>query len=257
MDVVLARHPAPLPARPAFAPARFETPVVRAHYEVRPGRGIVHAGDPADAVLRIERGLVKLVSQTMAGQDRIVAVLGAGDTLGAFEVLAGRPHAVDAVALTRGSLAVVDADTYRRHLRHDAAAALALVDTLGARVHAAWEDLTNVYLPVETRLAGALLDLSERFAEPAAHGRSVLRCGLNHHAFAALIGAQRGSVSAAMKTFREAGVATGARGTYVIDVGRLRRFAPPRPVPAHPTWQAPVAVRSASAPASRPASAAT
>ncbi len=256
MDTVVARPQTPT-AHLAFAAARPQTPGLRSRYDLRPGRAIVHAGDPADAVLLVERGLVKLVSQTAAGQDRILAVLGAGDMLGAFEALTARSHAVDAVALTRGSIAVLDADAYRRHLRHDAAAALALVDTLGARVHAAWEDLTNVYLPVETRLAGALLDLTERFAEPTGHGRSVLRCGLNHHAFAALIGAQRGSVSAAMKTFREAGVASGARGTYVIDVGRLRRFAPSRPAPAHPAWRTPTPLRSASAPACHPASAAT
>jgi CRP/FNR family transcriptional regulator, cyclic AMP receptor protein len=249
MDHAVPRPRAPRGAQPSFGAPRTETPAVRARFDVRPHQAIHHTGDPADAVLRVERGMVKLVAQTAAGQDRIVAVLGAGDTLGAFEVLSGRPHAVDAVALTRGALAVLDADAFRRHLKSDPHAALALVDTLGERVHRAWGDLTNAYLPVEARLAGALFALAERFAEPAAHGRRVLRCGLNHHAFAALIGAQRGSVSAAMKTFREAGVASGARGTYVIDIAGLALLAPPTGGPAERS----LAVGSSPFPATGPA----
>lgn len=231
MEPAIARPIAvPRPGPRVFAPAHPEVLHVRARDDVRARRTIAHAGDPADAVFRIERGLVKLVAPTVTGQERIVAVLGVGDTLGAFEVLTGSPHVVDIVALTDGSLSVMDAEAFRRHLTHDRQAALALVDELGRCRHAAWEDLTNAYLPVRTRLADALVRLAKRFSEPALHGRRVLRCGLNHHGFAALVGAQRGSVTAAMKGFREAGVAVGARGTYVIDVAGLGAYSTVRAV---------------------------
>lgn len=242
--------PAPQrPARPTPYVVRPEASDVSTRRDFAPRRTLVHAGDDGDAVLHLERGLVKLVGRTAEGQDRIVTVLGAGDGVGASEAMSGRPHGVDVVALTSVSVAYVDREAFRRRLAHDPEAAFVLIDLLGRQVRSAWDDLTNAYLPVQTRLAGAILELARRFGEPSPSGRVVVRSGLNHHAFASLIGAQRASVSATMKEFRQAGAATGARGTYVIDVARLAGFAPPAddaadlsawlPSPARaPTWSA-------------------
>jgi hypothetical protein len=144
----------------------------------RRGETLQHAGDCAD-VARIERGLVKLVAPAFDGRDRILAVLGAGDLLGAEAALGGRALAADAVALSAVATVACDRDAFLAGLRTD----------------------------------------------PGHDGRRVLSSGLNHQAWASLIGAQRASVSVAMAEFRRARAAFGARGTYTIDLARLRPFA--------------------------------
>ena len=213
-NVTLAR------TRHALCPDR---PSLRAY---RPRAAIVHAGDAADAVVRIERGLVKLVARTPAGYDRIVVVLGPGDRLGVPEAVGGWRHGLDAIALTDVVVARTEREAFRRLLADDAEAALAQLGALGSGLRCAWGDLAASYLPVAARLARTLVDLTSRFGEPAPGGRRLLRCGMSHHALAEFVGAQRPSVSAAMAAYRAAGAAAGSRGTYLIDPDALAAFAP-------------------------------
>lgn len=190
----------------------------------RRGETLQHAGDCAD-VARIERGLVKLVAPAFDGRDRILAVLGAGDLLGAEAALGGRALAADAVALSAVATVACDRDAFLAGLRTDPERATAVAQSLARRLHAAWADQSRAYRPVQERLAAAMVDLAERFGDPGHDGRRVLSSGLNHQAWASLIGAQRASVSVAMAEFRRARAAFGARGTYTIDLARLRPFA--------------------------------
>lgn len=212
-------------------------PAVRRSY--RRGETLLHAGDAGD-VLRIEGGLVKLVVPACDGRDRVLAVLGTGDLLGAEAALAGAAATADVVAL--GDVVVVARDraAFLADLREDPERALTVARSVSLRLRAAWDDQARAYRPVRERLAALLLDLAMRFGEPGHDGRRVLRCGLNHHGLGALIGAQRASVSVAMAGFRRAHAAVGARGTYTVDLVRLRTLAgEAAPAPAAPPRQAP------------------
>lgn len=213
-----ATHPV---ARPE--PSSSVAPPVR-HVALRAGHVLAHAGDPVDVVATVVAGLVRVVGRTADGQERVVAVLGPGDAVGLAAAVGGGRHEADAVALGDVVVALEPAAAAAARLRHDPTAALALVGRLDARVRDAWADLTATYLPVEARLAAALVRLATRHGEIGRDGRGVLRCGLSHQGFAALVGAQRASVSVAMASFRRAGAAVGARGRYRVDLARLRPF---------------------------------
>ena len=208
---------------------RFDAPApqaeprgVRRRY--RRGETLMHAGDAGDA-LKIEHGLVMLVVPAFDGRDRILAVVGAGDLLGAEAALGHHALVADAVALSAVTAVAWDRAAFVADLRTDPERMLAVARSVALRLRAAWDDQARAYRPVQERLAAAMLDLALRFGEPGHDGRRVLSCGLNHHALAALIGAQRASVSVAMAEFRRARAAVGARGTYTIDPRRLRALA--------------------------------
>ena len=190
----------------------------------RRGETLLHAGDAGD-VLRIERGLVKLVVPAFDGRDRVLAVVGAGDLLGAEAALGHEAHVADAVALGAVTVVACDRTAFLTDLRSDPERAVAVAQSVVQRLRAAWDDQARTYRPVHERLAAAMVDLAHRFGEPGHDGRRVLSCGLDHQALASLIGAQRASVSVAMGEFRRAHAAAGARGTYTIDVARLRELA--------------------------------
>jgi CRP-like cAMP-binding protein len=190
----------------------------------RRGETLLHAGDTGD-VLRIERGLVKLVVPSFDGRDRVLAVLGAGDVVGIEAALGGGALLADAVALGAVTAVAHDRASFLDDLQRDPERALAAARDVAARLHGAWTDQARAYRPVAERLAAVMVELAQRFGEPGRGGRRVLHCGLNHHAFAALVGAQRGSVSGAMAEFRRTGAAVGARGTYTIDTARLLALA--------------------------------
>ncbi len=215
-------HPSP-PILRFDAPVRLgDARAVRRRY--RRGETLLHAGDVGD-VLKIEQGLVKLVVPAFDGRDRILAVVGAGDLLGVEAALGHETLVADAVALGTVTATACDRATFVTDLRSDPVRAVAVAQSVVRRLRAAWDDQACAYRPVQERLAAAMVDLAQRFGEPGHDGRRVLSCGLNHQAFAALIGAQRASVSVAMAEFRRAHAAAGARGTYTIDVVRLRELA--------------------------------
>ncbi len=211
-----------LPFPPTTLGRPTDTGVARHRY--RRGETLLHAGDASD-VLRIEYGLVKLVVPAFDGRDRILAVLGAGDLLGAESALGGHALVADAVALGDVTAVARDRATFLADLRRDPESAVSVARSVALRLSAAWDDQARTYRPVVERLAAVMVELTQRYAEPGHGGRQVLRCGLNHHALAALIGAQRASVSTAMAEFRRSRAAVGARGTYTIDLVRLRELA--------------------------------
>lgn len=219
--------PASITARPSVRPdSASPFGPHRRQVSLRAGRALAHAGDPVDDVATVVAGLVRVVGRTVDGQERVVAVLGPGDAVGLAAAVRGGRHAADVVALGDVVAALEPAADAVARLHRDPAAALALVGRLDALVSDAWENLTAAYLPVEGRLAAALVRLATRHGEIGRDGRGLLRCGLSHQDFAALVGAQRASVSVAMATFRRAGAAAGARGRYRVDLARLRRFVP-------------------------------
>lgn len=63
------------------------------------GQAIFHAGDPADCFHSLVRGRVKIVRTQPSGKEVILAILGAGDPVGAVAVYRGMPFPANAEAL--------------------------------------------------------------------------------------------------------------------------------------------------------------
>jgi len=190
-----------------------------------PGDALCVAGDPVDTLHHVLSGHLKLVRPTEDGNERIVAVLGAGDVVGAAILQRGARHGVDTVAITEVETRPSSRDEVLRSVLASPEAATTLTGALAAQLHAAWSLLEEVYLPVRCRLARALLDLADRFAVPSPNGMRTLRSRVSHDDLAAMIGAQRVSVSNAMAALRDEGVIAGARGVYRIDAAGLASIA--------------------------------
>jgi len=65
----------------------------------RKGARIIVQGDHSDTVFLSLSGLVKVTLDTPDGREIVLAVLGAGELLGEFEVIEGRPHVRRALSL--------------------------------------------------------------------------------------------------------------------------------------------------------------
>jgi len=191
----------------------------------RPGEALCLTSDPVDTLHRVLSGHLKLVRATEDGNERIVSVLGAGDVVGATVLMHGARHGVDAVAITEVRTRPSSRDEVLRSIQRSPEAAADLTGALAAQLLAAWSQLEEVYLPVRCRLARALLGLADRYAVPSPDDMRTLRSRLSHDDLAAMIGAQRVSVSNAMAELRYEGVIEGARGVYRIDAAGLAAIA--------------------------------
>lgn len=184
------------------------------------GKGAVlyRAGDPADTVFRLEQGLVKLAIDVFTGRERIIAVAGPGDLIGALapgsDVLREGAEALSVSVMA----SVVPRDQAER-LEGD------LFRAAGDQLLRLTDALEDAELPVPARLARTLLRLGDRFGHVGEDGRVRLTLPITHDNFAAMVGAARETTTGVLGDMRHRGVLLGTRGRYQYQRDALQDFA--------------------------------
>lgn len=176
-------------------------------------------GDPAETVYRVVEGLVKLSVTVANGKERILAVAGPGEPIGA--IAADQPRYLEsATGLSpRVRVRVVPRRDAAEILDHE------LSRATGAQLVRAYQALEDTELPVPARLARALLRLGARFGTSSADGSVRLTLPLTHENFASMVGAARETTTAVLGEMRDEGVISGTRGRYRFERERLHRYA--------------------------------
>lgn len=191
----------------------------------RRGDVLFHAGAPATALHLVTNGQVKLVLPTSDGNERILAVLGEGELIGASFLLQAGHYRVDAVAVCDTTTCLLGREQFLRLASERPELLFGFSGMLMERLFHAWDLLGTSYAPVQTRLARVLLEQSEHFGRSQADGWLELTTSLNHEEMAAMIAATRVSVSGAMNELRRLGALQGTRGRYRIHLPSLRTLA--------------------------------
>ena len=91
-------------------------------------------GDPADQVLVLETGRVKVTVPTSAGTDAVLTFRGPGALLGEQALVDQRPRSANVVAIEPVELLVVAASTFRAYLARHPDVALAMLAMLSTRL---------------------------------------------------------------------------------------------------------------------------
>ena len=176
------------------------------------GKTIVHCekdqvlfaqGDPADAVLYIQSGKIKMTVVSERGKEAVVALLEIGSFFGEGS-LAGQPRRLfTATALTKGNVLRIAKEEMVRVLRTEPAFAARFMSYLLQRNSRVEEDLVDqLFNSSEKRLARVLLLLAnvgkDREPEP-------ILPKISQEVLAEMIGTTRSRVSFFMNKFRKLG----------------------------------------------------
>ena len=182
------------------------------------GEALYRTGDPADAVFRVDEGLLKIALEVPGGRERIVAVAGPGDLLGAV---------VPDPVLSEGAEALSPCVRVRVVPRDEAERAFgpALANAAGDRLRDLRSVVEDGELPVSARLARTLLRLGRRFGQSADDGSVRITLPLTHENFASMVGAARETTTALLGEMRRDGLLAGTRGRYVFEREAMRDFA--------------------------------
>jgi CRP-like cAMP-binding protein len=190
------------------------------------GEYLLRQGEPADHVLLLRTGLVKVLSVSPAGGQTILALRGPGQLLGELGSIDGAPRSAAVIALEPVVAHSVSVERFRTFLRTEPEAAFGLLCTLVERLRSSdRQRLEFGSMTVPQRLAGLLLDLARPVPGPGGPS-SALRVTLSQKELAEAVGASLEACAKAMRTLREAGVVDTARRSVVVrDVPGLVRLA--------------------------------
>ncbi len=165
---------------------------------------IFSQGDPADTILYIQRGTVKLSVLSQTGKEAVVGMLDSGDFFGEG-ALAGQPvRLATATTLTASRILVVAKSQMIRMLHQQHALSDRFIAHMLSRNNRLEEDLVDqLFNASEKRLARTLLLLA-RYGKPDGPRRVLPR--ISQEVLAEMVGTTRSRVNFFMNKFRKLGL---------------------------------------------------
>lgn len=190
------------------------------------GEALFIERDPADAVLVLRSGRVKLSCVTDAGREAVLGIREPGDLIGEMSAIDDAPHMATARALEPVEVLAVSSDAFVAFLERTPGVALVLVRMLNRRLRDADRKRTE-FVAQDTvgRVCSRLVELADRFGEDDGDGVHI-DLTITQEELAGWTGSSREAVIRALRTLRELGwIATRRRGITLLDVEMLRRRA--------------------------------
>jgi len=193
------------PAKPVFDPDAFLATLDggRSTSSLKKDRVVFEQGAPANAVLYIQKGKIKILVTSEQGKEAVVAILDAGDFFGEG-CLIGQPlRLASAVAVTDCTIVRIEKTAMVRVLHEEPRFAEKFMHHLLTRNSRVDEDLVDqLFNSSEKRLARLLLLLANFGKE----GRpEAVTTKISQETLAEMIGTTRSRVSHFMNKFRKLG----------------------------------------------------
>jgi CRP/FNR family cyclic AMP-dependent transcriptional regulator len=191
------------------------------------GASVLIAEQPGEAVYVIVSGSVKVHALRPDGTEVVLAVLGAGETLGEMSVADSLGRSAGVLTLEETTLLWMDRRTFGASVASSAVLSRNLSKILSKRVRVANARLIAMAsLDVPGRIASQLLSLAREYGQKSPEGRRI-PMRLTQSDLAALVGASRVSVNQAMGRLRKRGaISVGEGGRLIVrDEEALSRRA--------------------------------
>lgn len=190
------------------------------------GAFVFRQGEPAGVYYLILEGLVKGVQSSPEGAEIILHVLGPGELIGALPTLGGPAYPGSAVALTRLAALAIKAGDFEQLLHKHPQLTINLLKAAAAVIQETLIRLREACtLPVEQRIARALLRLVDRFGEPCSEG-TALDVPLTRRDLAGLSGTTLYTVSRTLRGWERRGwLRCERRRLVLLDHGAIERLS--------------------------------
>jgi CRP/FNR family cyclic AMP-dependent transcriptional regulator len=210
----------------AGLPAEFSGKLLAGERMVtlREGETLFERGDAGDGCYWLRRGVVTVSIASAEGEQRILAILGAGAIVGELAMIDGLPRSATVRAVRDCVLTFVSrvafADMMRRHPELYSDIAM----TLAARLRQSDEDMVALsFLTVRARVARALLEFARHLGESVGSGRIRIQYNVTHSQLAAMAGVARESVSRTLSGWSRQKILEGSsRAGYVVAEAGLK-----------------------------------
>jgi CRP/FNR family transcriptional regulator, cyclic AMP receptor protein len=192
----------------------------------RPEVLIAH-GDPADRVIVIVEGRVKVSIPTPAG-DAVLTFRGPGALVGEQALIEDLPRSANVIAVEPVELLVIAASSFRGYLNRRPSVALAMLASLSSRLRASDRRVAE-FAAADTlgRISARLVELCDTHGELGEEGTVRVTLPITQDELAGWTGSSLESTAKALRSLRSLGwISTRRRAIEVHDLAALRNRAP-------------------------------
>ena len=194
--------------------------------ELRPEKGSIlfHRGDPCSGFHLILAGQIKLAFISADGYEKVVDILGPGQSFGEAVMFMDKPYVVMAQALSEASLLHVSKQVVFEEMAHDPLFCRKIIAGLARRLHHLMADVESYSLRSgRDRIVGYLLRQEEQDAESATTGRVSIRLPTSKGTIASRLNLTQEHFSRILHELIEAGlIEVEGRTIHIPDIERLR-----------------------------------
>lgn len=192
----------------------------------RKGESLFQRGDPCHGFHLIISGQVKLSFTSAAGNEKVIDLLGPGQTFGEAVMFQDRPYFVQATALQESHLLLVSKTTVFEELERDAVFCRKIIASLSQRLHRLVGDVEAYSLRSgRERVIGFLLrDENYDEDEPALTGNVSLRLPANKGVIASRLNLTQEHFSRILHELQDKNlIRVEGRIIHIPDIERLRQ----------------------------------
>lgn len=174
-------------------------------------------GDPADWLLLVVEGQVKMIKHSESGRETILATFGPGQIVGEVGVLSGDLYPATAQAFEPAVTLSLRREDYVRLVRAHPALAWALSQELGVRLQRAHETIRSLAVEkVERRVARVLLRMASTAGRRLEGGAVLISLPLTRQDIADMAGTVIETAIRTMSKFQKQGLVETRDGRIVL-----------------------------------------
>jgi len=197
--------------------------------QVHRGAAVCRRGDPMPGFYAVAYGMVKLALRTDAGEEKVLRLVGAGETFGEAVMFLEKPCPVDAIALADTLLVVLPAEPVFALLERDPRFARSLIASLSQRMHGLVADVEASALRGGLQRVAAYLDAHAELCED---GAALVRLPTTKTVIASHLGITKETFSRLLRELAQLGLITVARREItLLERDRLAELARNGPRP--------------------------
>jgi CRP-like cAMP-binding protein len=190
--------------------------------EFPPGEVLFREGEPGDTMFVIQSGAAR-ITKSVAGEEKLLAVLGPGEFLGELAILNSKPRTATATAVEPLRCLLVEAKTLEAMVAKSAEISLRLIKKLASRLDAA-NSLIEILMHTDpkARIMLALSRHADAYGERTEEG---IRLRTTTADIASEVGVQEDVAIDVITRLRRLRLVSDEGGELVVaDVGRLQEF---------------------------------
>jgi len=183
-----------------------------------PHQTLFTAGDPGDGFYLVDDGLLKVNVVSVAGGERILAILGPGDLVGELAIIDGAPRSASATAIRDTKLRFVSRTAFEAVGAREPELYRCVMLLLSRRLRAIDDVLTATsFSPLQGRTARALLSLADAFGKDVGSGRILIQQKVSQSDIAAMAGIARENVSRILQDWMRRALVSRLAGYYCVE----------------------------------------